>query len=319
MVVCTRSVVRRWNLSSEHLRFLIAFGFAMAVLACGRDSDSPKAENSAAEGVMQKIESEINPPLTPDHFFEIASSSVVLVTNPHAGSLGSGVEIKQGVFVTNCHVLEAGSYYVVRRGPHASRASLKAADRSRDVCLLAAELPDSRPANLRSAGKVRVGETVYVIGNPQGLSLSLSDGIVSQLRFSPKYSDPLIQITAPISRGSSGGGVFDSSARLIGISTFAVEDGQNLNFAVPVDWALDLLSEPLILKGGFSESSDEDASLEGESQDTERLEAMEAQRLAQLEDIRRQRRQLEEEAGEAERKLRSLKEQQEQARGERSP
>jgi hypothetical protein len=78
-----------------------------------------------------------------------------------------------------------------------------------------------------------VGEPVYAVGAPQGLELSLSEGIVSQLRGGPP---PLIQTTVAISQGSSGGGLFNAEGELVGITTFYLKDSQNLNFAVPVEW-----------------------------------------------------------------------------------
>lgn len=71
------------------------------------------------------------------------------------------------------------------------------------------------------------------MGAPRGLELSLSDGIVSQLRGGPP---PFIQTTAAISRGSSGGGLFDAEGRLVGFTTLYIEGGQSLNFAMPVEW-----------------------------------------------------------------------------------
>ena len=85
---------------------------------------------------------------------------------------------------------------------------------------------------------VRPGQTVFAIGSPQGLDLSISEGIVSSVRES--RLGPLIQTTAAISPGSSGGGLFNVSGQLIGITTFQSKTGQNLNFAVPADWIADM-------------------------------------------------------------------------------
>jgi hypothetical protein len=82
--------------------------------------------------------------------------------------------------------------------------------------------------------QLRIGQRVYAIGAPQGLELTISEGIVSSLREVPGGS--VIQTTAPISPGSSGGGLFDLSGRLVGIMTFQHRYGQNLNFALPADW-----------------------------------------------------------------------------------
>ena len=78
-----------------------------------------------------------------------------------------------------------------------------------------------------------MGEPVYAVGTPQGLELSLSEGIVSQLHGGPP---PLIQTTVAISQGSSGGGLFNAEAELVGITTFYLKDAQSLNFALPVEW-----------------------------------------------------------------------------------
>ena len=69
----------------------------------------------------------------------------------------------------------------------------------------------------RQAADLKVGDPVYAVGAPLGLELSLSEGIVAQLRGGPP---PLIQTTAAISPGSSGGGLFDRDGRLVGLTTF---------------------------------------------------------------------------------------------------
>jgi cytochrome c-type biogenesis protein CcmH/NrfG len=92
----------------------------------------------------------------------------------------------------------------------------------------------AKPARLGQTKRLKVGEPVYAVGAPRGLELSLSDGIVSQLRGGPP---PLIQTTAAISPGSSGGGLFDAEGRLVGFTTLYIEGGQSLNFAMPVEWA----------------------------------------------------------------------------------
>ena len=81
---------------------------------------------------------------------------------------------------------------------------------------------------------------MFAIGSPQGLELTISDGIVSGMRDLPQGR--VIQTTAPISPGSSGGPLFDAYGRLVGIMTFQHRSGQNLNFAVPADWIADMRS-----------------------------------------------------------------------------
>jgi tetratricopeptide (TPR) repeat protein len=101
---------------------------------------------------------------------------------------------------------------------------------------------------------LEVGEKVYAIGAPQGLELTLSEGLISGLR---EYgSARLIQTTAAISPGSSGGGLFDTQARLVGITTFVVKNGQNLNFALPGEWvsALGFTLNPTTADDSFYEA-----------------------------------------------------------------
>jgi S1-C subfamily serine protease len=97
----------------------------------------------------------------------------------------------------------------------------------------------SAPAVVIGSTKtLKVGAKVYAIGAPKGLELTLSDGIVSSLR--EVDGGQYIQTTAAISPGSSGGGLFDENGALVGLTTFYLAEGQNLNFAVPVEWVKEL-------------------------------------------------------------------------------
>ena len=83
------------------------------------------------------------------------------------------------------------------------------------------------------SGTLEIGETVYAIGNPQRLELTVSDGLLSGKRSAGELR--LVQTTAPISPGSSGGGLFDSRGNLVGITTSTRRDAQNINFAIPAE------------------------------------------------------------------------------------
>jgi Flp pilus assembly protein TadD len=179
--------------------------------------------------------------LTPNEIFEAVKDSVVVVktldTKGKEKSQGSGVLLPSGKVGTNCHVVEGGASFQIGRNKTFIPATLHAGDRDKDICLLDAPGIKGRAAQLGKAKDLKVGEAVYAVGAPQGLELSLSDGIVSQLRGD---KTPLIQTTAAISPGSSGGGLFDAQARLVGFTTLYLEGGQNLNFAVPVEWLADI-------------------------------------------------------------------------------
>lgn len=175
---------------------------------------------------------------TAKEIFAAASKSIVIVKafdeKFNLKATGSGVVVKTGEVVTNCHVVQEGLYYTIGRGEDFSDATVLYADIEHDLCLLVSPEIQAPVAKMGAAAKLKVGSQVYAIGAPQGLELSLSDGLVSQLR--GQKSEPIIQTTAPISPGSSGGGLFDADGRLVGITTLYFKEGQNLNFAAPVEW-----------------------------------------------------------------------------------
>jgi S1-C subfamily serine protease len=90
---------------------------------------------------------------------------------------------------------------------------------------------------VRSYTDLKVGEPLFALGSPRGLELSLSEGILSGLR--EEEGQKYVQTTAPISPGSSGGGLFDGRGNLVGITTLVLAGkerlNQALNFALPAD------------------------------------------------------------------------------------
>lgn len=179
--------------------------------------------------------------LTPSQVFDKVKDSVLVVRALDAQgkpvSQGSGVMLPSGKVATNCHVLKNGTRFLVGSDKQFVPAILHAEDADKDLCLLNATGLAVKAATLGRASGLKVGDAVYSVSSPIGLELSLSDGIVSQLRGGPP---PFIQTTAAISLGSSGGGLFDSEGRLVGITTFYLEGGQSLNFALPVEWLAEI-------------------------------------------------------------------------------
>ena len=175
---------------------------------------------------------------TPAEVFAIASPSIVIVRALDAQgkviSLGSGVVIASTQVVTNCHVTDKATRLEVKSGSDTLAASIRYTDRERDLCQLAVPGLIAPSVKIGTVKQIKIGARVVALGAPQGLELSLSDGLVSALREVGDAS--IIQTTAPISPGSSGGGLFDEEGRLIGITTFYLAEGQNLNFALPADW-----------------------------------------------------------------------------------
>ena len=170
-------------------------------------------------------------------FQQVSPSVVVVLTYNAAGKateLGSGVKLPDGSVATNCHVLKDGTRYRVRYQGKDYRAQLDKADWNRDVCSLSVPGLPAPPVVLGSTKTLQVGAPVYAIGTPEGLQRTLSEGIVSSLR--PVDGGSYIQTTAAISPGSSGGGLFDDHGRLLGLTSFFISKGQQLNFALPVEW-----------------------------------------------------------------------------------
>ena len=155
--------------------------------------------------------------------------------------LGSGFFISPGVLVTNYHVIEGNPRCEVRLtvGKTKQRYTLVRIlgfDEESDLALLS--VPDAAKPNVPIVHLLPanqwpvVGETVYALGNPEGLAGTISPGIVSAgLRDTKKQAR--LQITAPISHGSSGGPVVNAKGEVVGVTVGSLTEGQNLNFAVP--------------------------------------------------------------------------------------
>ena len=186
--------------------------------------------------------------LTPAELFAQVSPSVWRVQTLDADGLllgqGSAVVVAPGLLVTNCHVLARARQVQVRRdGPaKATPARLSLWDVQRDLCQLEAAGLSAPFVPLGSAADAAVGQPAYAIGHPRGLDLTMSAGLVSSLRRNGAGQLVLLQTSAAISGGSSGGGLFNEAGALLGLTTIAsiTGDAQNLNFAIPADLIKDL-------------------------------------------------------------------------------
>jgi hypothetical protein len=154
---------------------------------------------------------------------------------------GSGFILRpNGVVVTNYHVIAGASRatVVLPSGEQYGADLALAADPELDLVLL--KVPGFDLPTLTATSAIPpVGSRVVAIGSPLGLRETVSEGIVSGVRLSEGHQ--YIQTTAAISPGSSGGPLLDTQGRVFAVSTFRIEDGQQLNFAVPVKYALGLI------------------------------------------------------------------------------
>lgn len=174
------------------------------------------------------------PDLRPQDVFEQVSAAVYVVKTDRA--LGSAVAIAERELLTNCHVVDRARSVTLEREGTQLVALVVSADSESDRCVLRTRTTEPalpKWVRVRPYADVKVGERVFTIGAPRGLELSLAEGIVSSKRSVDDVR--LIQTSAPISRGSSGGGLFDAHGHLIGITTFMLKDAQNVNFAIAAE------------------------------------------------------------------------------------
>lgn len=180
----------------------------------------------------------------PDKLYATLSPSVWRVVAMDAAgkpfAQGSAVVIAPETLLTNCHVLAKASSFVVRQDTVVVPARLQYIDIERDMCQITARTLKAPAVRMGDSDKVAVGQRIYTLGNPLGMELTLSDGLVSAMRHDDNHKLKYIQISAPISPGSSGGGLFDEDGALIGITSAGMEKGQNLNLAIPIRWQQEL-------------------------------------------------------------------------------
>ena len=166
---------------------------------------------------------------------------------------GSGFILdKQGHILTNYHVIEnARDIQVQTWDKHRYRAQVMGKDRVHDLALLQIDAPNLTPAVLASSHDLQVGQQVYAIGNPFGLSGTMTSGIISAIRSvkGPEQSpiENAIQTDAAINPGNSGGPLLNSHGEVIGINSMIAQNGAEQNagigFAIPIDTAKAVLND----------------------------------------------------------------------------
>ena len=179
----------------------------------------------------------IIPAQTTEHIAEKALAATVYLemqdSTSETLSFGSGFFVQQDLIATNYHVIEGaarGTAKLVGKSTKYAIEGVTATNTYNDLVLLKVSTSGIKPLPLGNSDRVKIGARVYVAGNPKGLEGTFSDGIISSKRGGPAKGR--LQMTAPISPGSSGGPVLNARGEVIGISFMMVEGGQNLNFAI---------------------------------------------------------------------------------------
>lgn len=199
----------------------------------------------AAANVCASAQSRSTPPA------EIAreQSPAVVVIEPvdesgRALAQGSGfIATPSGAVITNLHVVRGAARVRVKLpgGDVYQTSDLVDFDADKDIAILKIKGFRLPVVRLGDSDRAEVGDPVVVISSPEGLINSLTTGVISGVRRLETHR--VFQITAPISQGSSGGALFDSAGAVIGITTYILRSGQNINFALPVNYARGMIAD----------------------------------------------------------------------------
>jgi len=247
--VAVRACDHRWSLSREDLlqirRFARRYAEELAWREPARKGSTgghrpptggwqPWQAAAAFPGATASVE------LTGAQLFQKLAPSVWRVESQleSGSSQGSAVAVTKSTLVTNCHVVAGALKIVLRQAKLEVTAKLKASDPAKDRCVL--EVVDAQlvpVAGVRPYVDLKVGEALYTLGAPSGLELTLANGILSALREDEGVR--YVQTSAPISPGSSGGGLFDARGNLVGVTTLVFVGkehlNQSLNFAIAAE------------------------------------------------------------------------------------
>ncbi|MGH7296581.1 MAG: S1C family serine protease [Polyangiaceae bacterium] len=210
---------------------------AVALLAVGCAAQPPPAPSPPRPTLARS--------LTPADIAARALPSVVTIRTQR--SLGTGFLVKpDGWIATNLHVVVGGPKVVVtlRDGRQLPVIELLAANPDHDLALVRVAAHGLPALALGDSDAMRPGDPVVAIGNPMGLEDTVSNGLVSARRKVQGGALEVLQVSAPIAPGSSGGPIFNDRGEVIGVATAVVEGGQNLAFGMPVRYLLPMIAQP---------------------------------------------------------------------------
>ena len=146
-----------------------------------------------------------------------------------------------GVFITNYHVIEDGIFSIraqLESGLEFKISDVVGYDVANDIAILYTDVGTGiKELPIGNTAEMLKGEKVTAIGSPLGLVNTVSVGLYSGI---VKDGGTLLQFSAPISHGSSGGALFNDKGEVVGVTSASLTDGQNLNFAIPIDIVVDL-------------------------------------------------------------------------------
>jgi serine protease Do len=221
-----------------------AWSFTVLALAACAGSP-PRASVVPPSPVLAQAPTPIaGRPLSPADIAQRSLPAIVTVRTEN--SLGTGFVLRSdGWIATNLHVI-AGSARVkvtLRSRPELDAVEVMAFSLEHDLAILRVEARDLPVLSLGDSDAMHAGDAIVAIGNPMGLEDTVSNGLVSARR-SVDQDTEVLQISAPIAPGSSGGPIFNDRGEVIGIATAVLLQGQNLNFGMPARYLATLLKDP---------------------------------------------------------------------------
>lgn len=162
------------------------------------------------------------------------STVEILVSNSYSEALGSGFFIAEGMVVTNYHVIEGAEKIQITTKDNVKHTvqTILGYDEKLDLAILKVDADNK--GLVMSQKAVKVGENIYTLGSPFGLTGTMTDGMVTTASRILEEVD-YIQINASISEGNSGGPLVNAYGEVIGINTMYLMNGQNLNFAININ------------------------------------------------------------------------------------
>jgi serine protease Do len=213
-------------------------------LACSLLAMSCRPAPSSSFPASPAIRVEPNTTRSPAEIAKNATPAVVSIRTEEA--LGTGfIVAASGLVATNLHVVAGHAAIMVTLTDQREFRVVEVwnGDKDKDLVVLRIQARGLPVLSLGDSSQMHPGDAVVAIGHPLGLEDTVSNGLISAIR---KVDDELtiLQISAPIAPGSSGGPIFNDRGEVIGVSTAILMGGQNLNFGVPVAYLKQLLEKP---------------------------------------------------------------------------
>jgi hypothetical protein len=219
--------------------------WVVALVGCARGSAvTAKSSSDGTDPAEHRDASQQATRLSPAEIAAQATPAIVSVRTEE--TMGTGFVVNpDGWVATNFHVIAGGNEITVTL---ADKRQLKVveimgADLERDLVILRVEAKGLPVLRLAPAHGVHAGDSVVAIGHPLGLEDTISNGLVSAVRHVGSGLE-VLQISAPIAPGSSGGPLFNDRGEVIGVAMMILRGGQNLNFGLPVEYLAKLREHP---------------------------------------------------------------------------